>query len=154
MCTNEAIDHFFEDITRKMLPRGHHIRLQVLGSTFGKKNLVRILQNISSSLESNIFNHVANLINVTCGMTIGWFMVYANQFHTENTPLGVPPLDHSEVNWMYASFYMGTLIGLVLLTLCGDAFGRKNTLVVLLIPQAVNSYFFVWGTYQAVLKMI
>lgn len=38
MCTNGIVDHFFEDLKRTMLPRGHHIRLQVLGTTFGNKN--------------------------------------------------------------------------------------------------------------------
>lgn len=79
----------------------------------------------------------ANLINVTVGFSIAWFIVYANKFRTDENPLEVPPLEHDEVQWLYASFFIGTLIGIILLTLCGDAFGRKSTIVVLLTPQAV-----------------
>ncbi|XP_055300162.1 uncharacterized protein LOC129567369 [Sitodiplosis mosellana] len=111
MCPTDFLIHLCQDIQSKMLPRGHHIRLQFLGTISG------------------------NLINLTYGLTIGWIIVYTNQFHSSANPLKVPPLDPIEVKWIELSLYIGGLIGTIFLTMNGDVFGRKYTLVVLIVPQ-------------------
>lgn len=80
---------------------------------------------------------LANLMNITHGMAIAWFITNENHFFTVSTPLQVPPLSHNEVKWINSSFYCGSLIGTIFLTLTGDVFGRKNTLTVMIIPLLV-----------------
>ncbi|XP_031623380.1 sugar transporter ERD6-like 4 [Contarinia nasturtii] len=95
-----------------MLPRGFHIHLQFFSTIFG------------------------NLLNLTYGLTIGWICIYGNKFHTDSNPLQVPSLNSIELKWIDLSLYIGALIGTVFLTIAGDVFGRKYTLVVLIVPQA------------------
>lgn len=64
-------------------------------------------------------------------------MIYGNRFKTVDNPLEVPPLSISEIKWIDLSFYGGAAIGTVVLTLAGDVFGRKYTMIVLIIPQGV-----------------
>lgn len=79
----------------------------------------------------------ANLLNLTYGLSIGWFIIYSDRFKTEDSPLNVPSLSSSEIKWIDLSFCGGALIGTIILTLAGDVFGRKYTLLVLAVPQAV-----------------
>lgn len=65
--------------------------------------------------------------------------MYGNTFHTPTNPLDAPPLEPHEVSAINASFYIAGLVGTVFLTLMGDVFGRKYTLMVLCVPQMVNS---------------
>lgn len=74
---------------------------------------------------------------MTYGLTIGWIIVYINQFDTESNPLQVPPLTATDAKWIDLSLCIGGLIGTVFLTMTGDVFGRKYTLIVLIIPQGV-----------------
>lgn len=78
-----------------------------------------------------------NLVNLTYGLTIGWIVIYGNKFQTDSNPLQVPPLNSVELKWIDLSLYIGAVIGTVFLTLAGDVFGRKYTLVVLIVPQGV-----------------
>lgn len=80
-----------------------------------------------------------NIINVSFGATFAWFISNAVDFSTEKTPLIVPPLETSEVAWIGTTQYIGAVVGTVFFSLMGDAFGRKNTLAVLVIPQMVRS---------------
>lgn len=54
-----------------------------------------------------------------------------------NNPLEVPQLSDNEILWIDMSFYGGAIIGTATLTLAGDVFGRKYTLLALTIPQMV-----------------
>lgn len=81
---------------------------------------------------------IGNFLIITNGLTVAWYIVYGNQFHTSSNPLTVPPLTKNEVIWVNALFYLAGLIGTVFLTMIGDVFGRKNTLMVLLVPQTVR----------------
>lgn len=49
----------------------------------------------------------------------------------------MPPLSAIEINWIELAVYIGAMIGTVFLTFNGDVFGRKYTLVTLIIPQGV-----------------
>lgn len=71
-------------------------------------------------------------------MTIGWFILYSNEFVTDQSPLEVEPLTECEVKWAELSLYIGGFLGTILLTMTGDVLGRKDTLVVLVVPQGVN----------------
>lgn len=79
----------------------------------------------------------ANLLNLTYGLSIGWFIIYSDRFKTEDNPLEVPPLSVSEIKWIDWSLYGGAFIGTATLTVAGDVFGRKYTLLALTVPQAV-----------------
>lgn len=131
-----------------MLPRGHHICLQVLSTVFGRRNLfysqtqfqtlfLIFHRSVLFQFYSRLWFFLANLINVTYGLTIGWFIIYAGKFVTHESPLNVPALSYDEVRWIDVSFYIGALIGTIFLTINGDVFGRKYTLVVLVVPQGV-----------------
>lgn len=54
-----------------------------------------------------------------------------------SNPLEVPQLSDNEILWIDMSFYGGAIIGTATLTLAGDVFGRKYTLLALTIPQMV-----------------
>lgn len=81
----------------------------------------------------------ANLLNFMYGLSIAWFIATGNTFHTDATPLLVPPITRAEVKWIDSSLYVGGFVGVIFLTLMGDGFGRKNTLAVMIFPQVVNS---------------
>lgn len=149
MCANDFLVHLFRNIGGKMLPRGQHIRIQFLSTIFGKKNIVcekEMIQLITNnSFSIHIFSTFkkfvsGNLINLTYGLTIGWIIVYTNHFNTSSNPLQVPPLDSIEVKWTELSFFLGGFIGTIFLTMIGDVFGRKYTLVILIVPQGVSLY--------------
>lgn len=78
-----------------------------------------------------------NFLNITSGISIAWFITNADKFRRYETPLQVPPLIYDEIKWIECSFYIGGFIGTIFLTLMADGFGRKNTLMVLIIPQLV-----------------
>lgn len=80
---------------------------------------------------------LANFLNITHGLAIGWFINYAGRFLSNKTPLAVPPILENEVRWVDASVYIGAFLGTILYTLCGDIFGRKFTLMTLVVPQGV-----------------
>lgn len=81
---------------------------------------------------------LANLLNITFGISVTWFASYAEKFSSSDSPLDVPPLSRNEIKWIDSSLYLGGFIGTILLTIAGDVFGRKNTLAFLIIPQLVR----------------
>lgn len=111
--------------------------------TFCFKCWVRFLvrtkktQNSIIRLILTFWNFVANLPNLTYGLSIGWLIIYSDRFKTVDNPLDVAPLSADAIKWIECSFYAGTLIGIICLTLAGDIFGRKYTLLTLLMPQGV-----------------
>lgn len=86
----------------------------------------------------NCFYLLANLLNISFGISVAWFASYAEKFISFDSPLEVPPLSHYEVIWIESSLYLGGFIGTIFLTIAGDVFGRKNTLAFLIIPQLVS----------------
>lgn len=142
MCPNDILILFCAIIQSKMLPRGFHIRLQFLATIFGKKKKSFKKRWHSIQIENSEFNInyqlIGNFLIITNGLTVAWYIVYGNKFHTSSNPLTVPPLTKNEVIWVNALFYLAGLIGTVFLTMIGDVFGRKNTLMVLLVPQMVR----------------
>lgn len=79
------------------------------------------------------------MLNLTYGLTIGWMIVHsAKSTQTGPYPLKIHALTDDDGIWIDLSFYIGAIIGTVFLTINSDVFGRKRTLVALIIPQGVK----------------
>lgn len=76
------------------------------------------------------------MLNLTYGLTIGLMIVHS----VKSTQID------DESIWIDLSFYIGAIIGTVFLTIYSDVFGRKRTLIALIIPQGVifRSFFIVF----------
>lgn len=81
---------------------------------------------------------IANLLNITYGLSIAWFVSNVSKLNKHETPLEVPPLSENEIKWIDSSVSVGGFIGTIFLTLMANEFGKKNTLAVMMIPQFVS----------------
>lgn len=84
--------------------------------------------------------HIVNLGTLSYGIAAGWMAISYEKYESDNCPLPSGRVQTHEIGWLASILGIGGLIGTVASGWMADRFGRKNSLIVLAVPQIVSIY--------------
>lgn len=80
-----------------------------------------------------------NLLTIGYGLSVGWISSAFLLYDSDDCPLPTGRIPMSQIAWVGSILGVGGLVGTIIMGWFADQYGRKNSLLAMVIPQIVSA---------------